>query len=215
MSRAGTWRRVVEATVAVLAMTTAVSCGAPVDEAEAPSDDAGLDGGEAGTEADDAAADDPDEASGSPDGNEIDEAGEGGDSTEGGDVPEAIGTPIDVPAEIQDQGRPLADMRVLIEEGIREQCGGELCVDLEVEHSVEDRDECTFVETRPPQRSRVQPGSTVVIVAGTLPCPSEPQEGGGSGGEGSAPGEAGTTDGEGATEPDQDETDGSTSGDGS
>lgn len=201
MSPVETWERVLRTSaVGALAFAAAVSCGAPLDHA--PSDESVL-------SAEDFEADEFDDPSALP-GNEnpstdVNEgsssSGDGssknghasdgtapseetpdGDAEEG----EALGAPIDVPAEVRDQGRPLADMRAIIEDGIRAQCGGGLCVELVVEHSAEDRDQCTFIETRPPQRSSVARGSTVVIVAGSLPCPTQPPEDGATGGERSA-----------------------------
>jgi hypothetical protein len=189
MSFAGRWERTLGTTVmGALAMLAVVSCGAPVDDVSAPTDDAGFDSSDFEADgADDTSGGSRDDG-GSTNGAEPDESDP---AEEAPDVNEeevgALGAPIDIPAEIEDQGEPLAQMRAFIEQGIRDQCGGELCVQLEVEHSDESFDECQFVETRPQQRSSVARGSTVVIVAGTLPCPPERQEGDESGSEGPAP----------------------------
>jgi hypothetical protein len=87
---------------------------------------------------------------------------------------QAIGAPIKIPSIITDQGRPLAEVRSEIESGIREQCGGELCVTLRDEA----RDgsaytSCQFWETDPPQGTSVDRGTTVVVVSGTEPCTTE------------------------------------------
>ncbi len=82
----------------------------------------------------------------------------------------AIGAPIRIPAEVMDQGRPLGEMQEIIEGGIREQCGGELCVRLRVEARDDSFKSCEFVETVPRQGTEVARGSTVVIVSGTQPC---------------------------------------------
>jgi hypothetical protein len=86
----------------------------------------------------------------------------------------AKGAPIQIPARIQDQGRPLAEVTAEIEAGVREQCGGTLCVDLR--HEQRDQDpftQCDFIQTEPQQRTLVARGSTVVIVSGAAPCESE------------------------------------------
>jgi hypothetical protein len=85
---------------------------------------------------------------------------------------EALGSPITIPAIVQDQGRPLDTVRAEIEAGIREQCGdGELCVTLVVEEGDETCcTKCEFVRTEPPQQSEVERGTTVVVVSGSLPC---------------------------------------------
>lgn len=86
----------------------------------------------------------------------------------------AIGAPIKIPAAAQDQGRPLEEMRKIIESGIREQCGGELCVTLRVEPRNDSFNSCQFVGTDPPQGTEVARDSTVVIVVGTQPCVDPP-----------------------------------------
>ena len=82
----------------------------------------------------------------------------------------AVGAPVRIPREIADQGRALVEVWAELEEGLREQCGGELCVDLVLEESDSTFFTCQFVETRPRQQSEVERGSTVVVVAGSTPC---------------------------------------------
>lgn len=100
----------------------------------------------------------------------------------------APAAPIKIPAKTLDQGRPLSDLQAKIEAGIRDQCGGDLCVTLRVEYRDPDFTRCAFVKTVPGQGSRVERGSIVVIVAGTNPCSdvssAEPGDGGD---QGSAP----------------------------
>jgi hypothetical protein len=72
---------------------------------------------------------------------------------------------------VQDQGRPLAEVTSEIEAGVRDQCGGTLCLTLRHEERVIDGfTSCDFFATEPAQRTSVPRGSTVVIVAGSGPC---------------------------------------------
>jgi hypothetical protein len=109
-------------------------------------------------------------------------AGGSGQHAPGAPRPEnnqaAPGAPIRIPARVVDDGRPLADVLGEMTSGIKEQCGGTLCVTLQVEYSEPGLDRCTFRRTRPPQRSTVPRGSTVVVVAGEDPCPSASDSGG-------------------------------------
>lgn len=87
------------------------------------------------------------------------------------DDAEAIGAPIRVPTITMAPGAPLDDAREAIERRIREQCGGELCVELVVEPAEEDDlTSCQFVRTEPAQGTMVGRGSTIVIVSGAQPC---------------------------------------------
>jgi hypothetical protein len=85
-----------------------------------------------------------------------------------------VGAPIKIPSIQEDQGRPLAEVKAEIEESVIEQCGGGMCITLIVEESNPDFLTCRFVHTRPTQGTEVERGSTVVIVAGMLPCGDEP-----------------------------------------
>jgi len=166
--------------------------------------------------ADDGTDDDGGGESGGGDGGGDDNGGGGG-----GGVP---GAPIDIPSFQQDQGRPLADVLADIEETVRDQCGGELCIEIRVEMTDDGFTECTFVATDPPQGSQVERGGTLLVIAGTEPCEDEGTEGEGTeGGETEGEGtDNGETEGEGTDEgeetdgggTDDDETDGSGTDDG-
>jgi hypothetical protein len=83
----------------------------------------------------------------------------------------AAGAPIRIPARFQDQGRPLAEVTAEIETGLRDACGGDLCVTLRTEQrDVDGFTSCTFIATVPPQRSFVKRGGTVTILSGSAPC---------------------------------------------
>jgi hypothetical protein len=111
----------------------------------------------------------------------------------------ALGAPIQIPAITQAQGLPLDEVQPRLEAAIRAKCGGELCVKLKVEA----RDEpnftaCQFVTTEPPPGSRVERGTTVVVVTGQEPCTTDTTETtdtsqGGSPGDAQPTGEGGTT----------------------
>jgi hypothetical protein len=110
----------------------------------------------------------------------------------------AAGAPIRIPSIVQDQGRPLDEVRAEIEQGIADQCKGEKpCPTLEETASDPGFTKCQFVRTEPPQGTEVPRDSTVVIVAGSQPCETEsggggtPPEGGGPPTEGSGPPEEG------------------------
>ena len=85
---------------------------------------------------------------------------------------EAPGAPIRIPARVDDQGRELDVVLGEMRSGIREQCGGELCLNLTVAYTSSNTDRCTFWETSPPQRSMVPRGSTVTVIAGSEACPT-------------------------------------------
>ena len=88
-----------------------------------------------------------------------------------GPGPGAPGAPILIPARVTDMGRPLADVTAEIEAGVRQQCGGTLCLTLVHEQRANgDNTSCQFIATEPPQRTTVPRGSTVVIVSGSSPC---------------------------------------------
>ena len=157
------------AIAAVLICAVAIgACGGEDDSSQsvATSDDEGDDGG-----GDDGGGDDEgDDGGGDDDGDD----GGGDDDGDGGGVP---GAPIDIPSFQQDQGRPLDDVLADIEATVREQCDGELCIEIRVEMSDEGFDECQFVETVPPQGSSVERGGTLVVIAGTQPCDGEDTDG--------------------------------------
>lgn len=83
----------------------------------------------------------------------------------------AAGAPIQIPARFDDQGRPLAEVTSEIEAGLRDACGGDVCVTLRTEQrDIEGFTSCTFIATVPPQRSFVRRGGTVTILSGSAPC---------------------------------------------
>lgn len=94
-----------------------------------------------------------------------DGGGGGGGGNGGGQ-----GAPINIPSIVQDQGRPLETVHAEIEASVREQCGGELCIDLQVVEQDPGFEVCQFVRTDPAQGSSVERGATVLIVAGTEAC---------------------------------------------
>jgi hypothetical protein len=137
------------------------------------------DDGDGGSGKGEGSSDDDD---GTPTQDQADESDEDGNGTNGGPgIPgggsddEAPGAPIKIPSIVDDFGRPLNQVLAEIESGIRDQCDGELCVELRVEMSEPTLDKCQFVGTEPPQGSFVERDTTVVVVAGTLPCPGEEQ----------------------------------------
>jgi hypothetical protein len=88
---------------------------------------------------------------------------------------QAVGAPIRIPSFLHDQGRPLAEVRSEIVSGIERQCGGVVCLKLRDEaREGSGYDSCTFWKTEPPQESTVRRGTTVVVVSGTGPCPTDP-----------------------------------------
>lgn len=80
------------------------------------------------------------------------------------------GAPINIPSIVQDQGRPLSEVQSEIEASVREQCGGELCIELRVVEADPNFGVCQFVRTDPVQGTSVDPGETVLILAGTQSC---------------------------------------------
>jgi hypothetical protein len=97
----------------------------------------------------------------------------------------APGAPILIPARVDDQGRPLAEVTDEITSAVRDECGGSLCITLRTEHrNLDNFTACQFAWTEPAQRTTVARGSTVVIVSGTAPCDSPP------GGETTTPSDA-------------------------
>lgn len=111
--------------------------------------------------------------------------GNGGSNGGGGGNGGGQGAPINIPSIVQDQGRPLSEVHAEIEASVREQCGGELCIDLQVVEEDPNFGVCQFVRTDPAQGSSVERGASVLIVAGTQPCddpvepvpPDEPTDG--------------------------------------
>lgn len=92
------------------------------------------------------------------------------------DDAEAIGAPIRVPT-IAFAGQPsLAEVRQAVEQRIREQCGGELCVQVVVEQrDLPGVSACDFAGIEPEPGTWVKRGTTIVIVSGAEPC-DEPSD---------------------------------------
>jgi len=157
--------------LAVLLGLSALGCSARQSERATGSDPTSLADAAAGDSAAPAAdaasggssAPQPNEAPGAP-GAPGNRGGQGG----------AVGAPIKIPSATLDAGRPLAAVRAEIEGGIRAGCGGgALCVHVRVDARESGFNLCQFVRTEPGQGSYVDRGSTVVIVSGIKPCPSE------------------------------------------
>lgn len=87
------------------------------------------------------------------------------------DDAEAIGAPIRVPTiAFAGQASP-GEVREVIERRIREQCGGELCVQVVVEQrDLAGVTACDFAGIEPEPGTWVERGTTIVIVSGTDPC---------------------------------------------
>ena len=87
------------------------------------------------------------------------------------DSGEAPGAPIDIPAITDSQGEPADDVHARLEKELRAACGGEVCLDIEVAETDKNFETCAFSgNTDPPAGTRVQRGSTVTLVMGSLPC---------------------------------------------
>jgi hypothetical protein len=83
----------------------------------------------------------------------------------------APGAPIDIPAITIAEGQPLDVVRAQLEEKLREACGGEVCVDIEVAETDENHETCQYSgRTDPPAGTEVERGSTVTLVMGSKPC---------------------------------------------
>lgn len=83
----------------------------------------------------------------------------------------ADGAPIDIPAITIAEGQPLDAVKAQLEEKLRDVCGGELCLVIEVAETDPDHETCQYSgETDPPDGTEVQRGSTVTLVMGSKPC---------------------------------------------
>ena len=97
----------------------------------------------------------------------LNNGGNGGGSGGGG----APGAPIDIPAITIAEGQPLDVVRAQLEEKLREACGGEVCVEIEVAETDENHETCQYSgRTDPPAGTEVERGSTVTLVMGAKPC---------------------------------------------
>ena len=101
-----------------------------------------------------------------------DEQGQGAPLNNGGNGGGgAPGAPIAIPAITIAQNQPLDVVRAQLEEELREACGGELCVEIEVAETDENRETCQYSgTTEPPAGTKVERGSTVTLVMGSKPC---------------------------------------------
>jgi hypothetical protein len=94
----------------------------------------------------------------------------------------AKGAPIRIPAQQNDQGKPLTEEIAFIRESVLERCGGTECVHWRVVHRSEGTfDKCHFVRTEPAQNTPVKRGSTFLVVAGAEPCDDSDSGSGDSG----------------------------------
>ena len=154
--------RTIAATLALLlGVSVGSACGAPGNE--------GLDRAGGGT------------------GDTVRSESNGGSGDGGGGAPglpsggggEAPGAPISIPSIVQDQGRPLDEVLPEMETRVRDQCGGQLCLEFQVVQREPSFTQCTFVATEPPQDTEVARGRTVIVVVGTQPCDGPSEEPGG------------------------------------
>jgi hypothetical protein len=84
---------------------------------------------------------------------------------------QADGAPIDIPAITIAEGQPLDAVRSQLEEELRDVCGGEVCLVIEVAETDPDHETCQYSgETDPPDGTEVERGSTVTLVMGSKPC---------------------------------------------
>lgn len=90
------------------------------------------------------------------------------DNGNGGEAP---GAPIDIPAITIAEGQPADVVRAQLEEKLREACGGEVCLDIELAETDENHETCQYSgDTDPPAGTEVERGSTVTLVMGSQPC---------------------------------------------
>ncbi len=97
--------------------------------------------------------------------------GQGAPINNNGGGGEAPGAPIDIPAITIAAGQPADVVRAQLEEKLREACGGEVCLDIELAETDESRETCQYSgNTDPPAGTEVESGSTVTLVMGSKPC---------------------------------------------
>jgi hypothetical protein len=116
--------------------------------------------------------DSQEQASGAPGGGSRERQASGAPGLPGDrrDGAEAVGAPIKIPSFLDDEGRPLNEVKAELEAALKDECGGELCVTLRVEFSDANHTRCEFARTEPAQDTEVPRKSTVVIVAGSQLC---------------------------------------------
>jgi hypothetical protein len=85
---------------------------------------------------------------------------------------EALGSPINIPKITNSQGQFVNVVRTQLEQELRRLCGnGDLCVSIKVRQGDSDLlTACQFDTTDPPPGTKVQRGTTLYVVTGTLPC---------------------------------------------
>ncbi len=90
------------------------------------------------------------------------------DNGNGGEAP---GAPIDIPAITIAEGQPANVVRAQLEEKLRDACGGEVCLEIEVAETDENHETCQYSgNTDPPDGTEVERGSTVTLVMGSKLC---------------------------------------------
>jgi hypothetical protein len=90
--------------------------------------------------------------------------------TDAGNVPTA---PISIPSTNAWQQDPIDVVRQRLERLIRDQCGGQLCVNIVVRQGDDDSyDQCQFASTIPDTSEPIvlKPGSTLTLLTGMWPC---------------------------------------------
>jgi large repetitive protein len=124
-----------------------------------------------------------------------------------GGTGEAPGAPIDIPAITIAEGQPLDAVRAQLEEKLKEACGGDVCLVIEVAETDGNHETCQYSgETDPPGGTQVERGSTVTLVMGSLPCTDA--DGDGISDDNDGDGVADDTDGDGTPDVLDDDADG-------
>lgn len=120
---------------------------------------------------------------------------------------EAPGAPIDIPAITIAEGQPLDVVRAQLEEKLALACGGEVCIEIEVDETDENHETCQYSGyTDPPAGTEVESGSTVTLVMGSKPCTDA--DGDGASDDLDGDGFADDTDGDGTPDVLDDDADG-------
>jgi hypothetical protein len=118
----------------------------------------------------------PGSPGGSPQGHSGGAPGAPGPPSNGKNAPQAIGAPIKLPAFTLLQGQPLAKVRSMIAQAIKDRCDGEPCPKLRDEQ-VDDPNftSCQFIRTIPDTTTptEVARDATIVVVSGKGSCTPE------------------------------------------
>jgi hypothetical protein len=78
---------------------------------------------------------------------------------------------VNIPDITIGEGLLIDVARAQFEEKLRAACGGELCLRVEVEERSDTHETCRYSgDTDPAGGTSVLPDTTVVLIAGTLPC---------------------------------------------